>query len=166
MRVGIGHNECEYINEKGKISFSGVEIESDKIIEKDILVETIVESIYGACGLDELDIIDENKDYLSNINEYMRQNYFIVSNIDVNLYCYIDIDEYIPFIRVNIANSLGIEVSDISIKLKTSLSNKEKLIVKAICSIDNYRDFLYGNSPSLGCSGCPSINFDDDFEMF
>lgn len=151
MRIGFGTDIHKLVEGK-KLIIGNIEIDHFKGCsahsDGDVLIHAICDALLGALALRDIgyhfpDTSDENKDknssfFLVNIIKMIRNQGYEISNIDtvVNLQKP-KLSPYIQDIRNRLAEILSIDVSQISVKAKTSeflgfVGNEEGVSAEAI----------------------------------
>jgi 2-C-methyl-D-erythritol 2,4-cyclodiphosphate synthase len=100
---------------------------------------------------------------LKRVGELLEENHYIIENIDATIIAQNPkMRPYIDDMRKNVADALGIEITQVNIKATTEeglgfTGNLEGISSQAICMISSMRE-LAGYMPErdiLGCEGCP-----------
>ncbi len=140
-----------------KLFLGGIEIPSEKGLEghsdADVLLHAICDALLGAAALGDIGKHFPNTDerfrnissliLLEQTNELIQQNDFIVGNIDATIVA--ERPKLLPYIeemRKKIANTLSIEISQISIKATTSeklgfTGREEGIVAMAVALIQS-----------------------------
>lgn len=134
IRTGFGI-DIHQLEVNRKLILGGVEIPSEKGLkghsDADVLIHAICDAFLGAMALGDIGIFFPDTDaqykdisslvFLVKVKELLASNNFIISNIDSMLALEKPkIAAYIPEMKYNIANTLGIEVGQVSVKATTS----------------------------------------------
>ncbi len=132
-RIGHGY-DVHRLTEGRKLIIGGVEIGYEKGLlghsDADVLTHAIMDSLLGAAALGDIGkhFPDTDEKYkgadsielLKKTGEILKENGYEISNIDSTLIAQKPkIAPYIEQMRKNIANALGINVSDVSVKATT-----------------------------------------------
>lgn len=156
FRIGIGFDVHKFV-EGRKLFLGGIEIPSEKGLEghsdADVLLHAICDALLGAAALGDIGKHFPNTDerfrnissliLLEQTNELIQQNDFIVGNIDATIVA--ERPKLLPYIeemRKKIANTLSIEISQISIKATTSeklgfTGREEGIVAMAVALIQS-----------------------------
>ncbi len=133
IRIGHGYDVHKLV-EGRKLILGGVEIPHEKGLlghsDADVMTHAVMDAIVGALALGDIGKLfpdnDQNfKDIsslvlLSKVNDAMKERGFCVVNIDATILCEAPkLRGYIDEMRNNIANCLGVDVDDISVKATT-----------------------------------------------
>lgn len=136
-RIGIGY-DIHRLVEGRELIIGGVKITHEKGLlghsDADVLVHAIIDALLGAVALDDIGTLfpDTDPQYkdadsmllLRNVYKKVQQEGYSIGNIDSNIIAQSPkMMPYIPKMKEALANLLGLEPNDISIKAKT----KEKL---------------------------------------
>jgi len=158
MRVGFGYDVHQLVNGR-KLILGGVTIPSDKGLmgysDADALCHAIGDAILGSAALGDLGTYfpDTDERYagisslqlLNEINQLLAQKGYQISNIDATLV--LEKPKLLPYIsnmRKNVAESLSILESQVSVKATTSekigFVGQEKGIAAYACVLINRRE--------------------------
>ena len=136
-RIGIGY-DIHRLVEGRELIIGGVKITHEKGLlghsDADVLVHAIIDALLGAVALDDIGTLFPDTDpaykdadsmvLLRNVYRKVQNEGYSIGNIDSNIIAQSPkMMPYIPKMKEAIANLLGLEPNDISIKAKT----KEKL---------------------------------------
>ena len=158
MRIGHGYDVHRLV-EGRKFILGGVEISNDKGLlghsDADVLLHAISDSLLGAAALGDIGkhFPDSDEKYkganslvlLSSVAEILNQNGFFVVNIDATVIAQRPkLSPYIDLMRENIAATLCIEKSYVSVKATTEeglgfTGAGEGIAAHAVCLIDKIR---------------------------
>ena len=158
MRIGHGYDVHRLV-EGRKFILGGVEISNDKGLlghsDADVLLHAISDSLLGAAALGDIGkhFPDSDEKYkganslvlLSSVAEILKQNGFFVVNIDATVIAQRPkLSPYIDLMRENIAATLCIEKSYVSVKATTEeglgfTGAGEGIAAHAVCLIDKIR---------------------------
>lgn len=160
FRIGIGFDVHKF-SEGRKLILGGVEIPSEKGLEghsdADVLLHAICDALLGAAALGDIGKHFPNTDerfrnissliLLEKTNHLINQNNFFVGNIDATIVA--ERPKLLPYIdemRKKIANTLNIDVSQISIKATTSeklgFTGREEGIVAMAVALIYSKNFV------------------------
>lgn len=155
MRIGIGYDLHRLVHDR-KLIIGGVEIPYEKGLlghsDADVLIHAIIDAILGAAALGDIGkhFPDTDEKYKgANSIELLKYTYELIC---VNGYKIVNIDSniiiqspkmapYIDLMRKNIADSLKIDISAVSVKAKTnekvdSVGLGESVAAQAVCLIE------------------------------
>jgi len=133
MRVGLGYDVHRLV-ENRKLILGGVEIPFDKGLlghsDADVLLHAIMDSLFGACALGDIgthfpDTDNTFKDIssialLKETAKLIFEAGYIINNIDATIIAQKPkMLPYIPTMRENISNAMGIDINKINIKATT-----------------------------------------------
>ena len=153
-RVGMGYDVHKLVTGR-KLILGGVEIQHDLGLlghsDADVLLHAIKDAILGAAALGDIGrhFPDTDEAYkgissmvlLSKVKDLILKEGYKVNNIDATIAAQQPkIAPYIQQMNINIANTLGIDVSRINVKATTTeglgfVGNKEGMSAYAIASI-------------------------------
>jgi len=133
MRIGFGY-DVHRLSWERKLILGGVEVPFEKGLlghsDADVLLHAVCDALLGAAGLGDIGrhFPDTDPSYkgissiklLSDTNAFLKDNGFSIVNIDSTIVAQEPkLAEYIPQMIQNIANTLGVNTSQINIKAKT-----------------------------------------------
>ena len=133
MRIGMGY-DVHKLTEKRKLILGGVDIPYEKGLlghsDADVLIHAIMDAILGAASLGDIGkhFPDTDPAYegissiklMEHVAGLLRENGFEIGNIDATVIAQRPkLADYIPQMRQNMADALGIEVSQINVKATT-----------------------------------------------
>lgn len=188
MRIGMGY-DVHRLGEKRRLVIGGVDIPYERGLighsDADVLVHAIMDALLGAAALGDIgkhfpDTDSRYKDIssiklLEHVGELLAKNHWIIENIDATIIAQQPkMRPYIDQMNKNIADALGIEVSQVNVKATTEeglgfTGSGEGISSQAICMLSSESE-LCENSvlvatgdekeesiarPCEGCSGCP-----------
>lgn len=134
MRVGFGYDVHRLV-EGRKLVLGGIEIPFEKGLlghsDADVLVHGIMDALLGAAGLRDIgyhfpDNDEKYKDIpsiilLQSVKEKLDTEGFKIQNIDATIVAQEPkLSDFIPKMIANIANTLGINISQVNIKATTT----------------------------------------------
>lgn len=154
MRVGIGYDVHKLV-ENSDLIIGGVNIPHTMGLlghsDADVLVHAIIDAILGAAGLGDIgkhfpDTDDKYKgissiSLLEHTGKLLSANMFTIGNVDATIIAQAPkLLPYIPAMKINIANALGVNENLINIKATTEewlgfTGRKEGISSQAICMI-------------------------------
>ena len=133
MRIGMGY-DVHKLTEKRKLILGGVDIPYEKGLlghsDADVLIHAIMDAILGAAALGDIGkhFPDTDPAYegissiklMEHVAGLLCENGFEICNIDATVIAQRPkLAAYIPQMRQNMADALGIEVSQINVKATT-----------------------------------------------
>ena len=137
FRIGMGYDIHRLVEGRDLI-IGGIKITHEKGLlghsDADVLVHAIIDALLGAIALDDIGTIFPDTDpkykdadsmiLLKNVYKKIQEKHYSIINIDSNIIAQNPkMMPYIPKMKETLANSLNLNLTDISIKAKT----KEKL---------------------------------------
>ena len=192
MRIGTGY-DVHKLTEGRALVLGGVAIPYEKGLlghsDADVLTHAIMDALLGAAALGDIgtnfqDTDDKYKgisslSLLNEVRDMLLNNLYIVENIDATIIAQKPkLARYIQEMRANIANTLKIDISQVSIKATTEeglgfTGSGEGMAAQAVCLLENARNLDYGagnsgiydyesadavSTPGVSgksCTGCP-----------
>lgn len=133
MRIGHGYDVHRLVNGR-KLILGGVEIPYEKGLlghsDADVLTHAVMDSMLGACALGDIGqhFPDSDPQYkgadsielLRCVTDIVRENGYILSNLDVTVVAQAPkLMHFIPQMRQRLAETVGVDVSCISVKATT-----------------------------------------------
>ena len=181
MRIGMGYDVHRLVEDR-KMIMGGVEIPFEKGLlghsDADVLLHAIMDALLGAAALGDIGrhFPDTDEAYrgissirlLERVGELLEENLFFIENIDATIIAQMPkMRPYIEDMRQNIADALGISLSQVNVKATTEeglgfTGAGEGIAAQAICLLTipfqmNTQDAL-GESKSEGCTGGGCVN--------
>ncbi len=186
MRIGNGYDVHKLV-ENRKLILGGVEIPYEKGLlghsDADVLVHAIMDALLGAAALGDIGkhFPDSDPQYkgissmklLAHVRELLEQNGYLVGNIDSTIVAQAPkLAPFLPQMMENIADVLGIDVSQVNVKATTEerlgfTGSGEGIAAQAVCLLNSVRDELkfagfdydYSDAQMSGvtansCAGC------------
>ncbi len=177
MRVGIGYDVHRLVPDR-KLIIGGVEIPHELGLlghsDADVLLHAIMDAMLGACGKGDIGAhfpdTDEKFRGISSLKllEYTRdillEDGYVVSNLDATVIAQKPkMRPYISQMEENVANTLGIDLSQVNIKATTEeglgfTGTEEGISAQAICMLTNFYEgssLAYDSDAACRtCSGC------------
>ncbi|NMC56316.1 MAG: 2-C-methyl-D-erythritol 2,4-cyclodiphosphate synthase [Eubacteriaceae bacterium] len=158
MRIGIGY-DAHRLEKDRRLILGGVEIEHEKGLlghsDADVLVHAIMDALLGAAAMGDIgkhfpdtDIKYKDINSMSLLRQVYQmlatQGYKIVNIDSVIIAQKPKLAPHIEKMRENIANSLYMDISDISIKATTEenmgfTGREEGISAKAVCLIEKIK---------------------------
>lgn len=175
MRIGMGYDVHKLVEGRDLI-MGGVNIPYEKGLlghsDADVLLHAIMDALLGAAALGDIGkhFPDTDPAYkgissiklLVHVGNLLEENGFIIDNIDSTIIAQRPkMRPYIDTMRENIANALGIELSQINVKATTEeglgfTGSGEGISSQAICMLSSANDFIDRvGSQRVGCGDCP-----------
>lgn len=179
MRIGMGYDVHKLVEGRDLI-LGGVKIEYEKGLlghsDADVLLHAIMDALLGAAALGDIGkhFPDTDPQYkgissiklLQHVGELLNQNNYFIGNIDATIIAQAPkMRPHIDQMNKNIADALGIELSQINVKATTEeglgfTGAGEGISSQAICILNQPADFIEGmnylvNPEERGCSSCP-----------
>ena len=133
MRIGTGY-DVHRLEEGYRLIIGGVEIPYEKGLkghsDADVLVHAVMDALLGAAALGDIGKLfpDTDERYrgisslklLARVDEVLSENGFRVENIDATIIAQAPkMRPYIDKMRQNMADTLGIDLSQVSVKATT-----------------------------------------------
>ena len=181
MRVGMGYDVHKLV-ENRKLIIGGVDIPYEKGLlghsDADVLLHAMSEALLGAAALGDIGKHFPDTDekwkgadslkLLEQVGVMLEEKCLFIENIDATIIAQAPkMRPHIDTMRQNIADALGIDVSQINVKATTEeglgfTGSGEGISAQAICLLNSPIDFCtmeVGNeniakSSCEGCSGC------------
>ena len=176
MRVGTGYDVHRLV-EGRKLILGGVEIPWEKGLlghsDADVIVHAIMDALLGAAALGDIGqhFPDSDPAYegassialLRETGKILEENHYVIENIDSTIIAQRPkLMPYLAQMRENVAEALGLEVSQVSIKATTEeglgfTGNGEGIAAQAVCCLIPLMDLVSDDivmGPAGGCSGC------------
>ena len=173
MRIGMGYDVHKLVEDR-KLILGGVEIPYEKGLlghsDADVLLHAIMDALLGAAALGDIGkhFPDTDPQYkgissiklLMHVGKLLEENGFLIGNIDATIIA--QRPKMLPHImqmRENIAEALGIEVSQINVKATTEeglgfTGSGAGISSQAICLLESFADVIADDRMNAGCSGC------------
>lgn len=178
MRVGTGYDVHRLV-EGRKLILGGVEIPYEKGLlghsDADVLLHAVMDALLGAAALGDIGthFPDTDEAYkgissmqlLQKTGELVEAQLYVVENIDATIIAQEPkLASYIPRMKENIANVLGLEKDQVNVKATTEeglgfTGERQGISAQAVCCLDtavNYSYDVMGETAAKcqGCSGC------------
>ena len=174
MRVGLGYDVHKLVEGRDLI-LGGVTVPHTLGLlghsDADVLTHAIMDALLGAAALGDIGkhFPDTDPEYkgadsmklMARVKELLDENLFFIENIDATIIAQAPkMRPYIDTMRQNIANVLGIDISQVNVKATTEeglgfTGSKEGISSQAICLLstpEQASGVTYGNCGS--CGGC------------
>ena len=173
MRIGMGY-DVHKLTEDRKLIMGGVEIPHEKGLlghsDADVLVHAIMDALLGAAALGDIGkhFPDTDEKYkgissielLKHVGKLLEENMFFIENIDSTIIAQAPkMRPHIDTMRANIADALGIDVSQVNVKATTEeglgfTGAKEGISSQAICLLTTPMELHAREVEEKACSGC------------
>ncbi len=186
MRIGTGYDVHRLVENRALI-LGGVAIPYEKGLlghsDADVLLHAIMDALLGAAALGDIGKHFPDKDpaysgissmvLLKKVADLLSEEHYLVGNIDATIIAQQPkLASYIPEMRENIANALGIAKGQVNIKATTEeglgfTGTGEGIASQAVCLLESVGDYLRGggdvevyafdedgNRIGQGCAGC------------
>ena len=172
MRIGMGY-DVHRLTEDRKLIIGGVEIPYEKGLlghsDADVLLHAIMDALLGAAALGDIGkhFPDTDPAYkgissiklLKHVGELLEENLFLIENIDATIIAQAPkMRPYIDAMRQNIADALGIELSQVNVKATTEeglgfTGSGEGISSQAICLLTSPVNLSSEDVTARGCEG-------------
>lgn len=172
MRIGIGY-DVHRLAEGRKLIVGGVEISYEKGLlghsDADVLLHAIMDALLGAAALGDIGkhFPDTDPAYkgissiklLKHVGELLEENLFLIENIDATIIAQAPkMRPHIDAMRQNIADALGIELSQVNVKATTEeglgfTGSGEGISSQAICLLTSPVNLSSEDVTARGCEG-------------
>lgn len=175
MRIGQGYDVHRLV--KGReLVLGGVKVPYEKGLlghsDADVLIHAIMDALLGAAALGDIGkhFPDTDEAYkgissmklLRRVGEILAENGYLIENIDSTIIAQQPkLLNYRPRMEENIAEALGIEVNQVSVKATTEeglgfTGTGEGISAQAICLLSSVADYnVDDRTEKRSCSGCP-----------
>lgn len=180
MRIGMGY-DVHKLTENRELIIGGVTIPYEKGLlghsDADVLLHAIMDALLGAAALGDIGkhFPDTDPAYkgisslalLEKVGELLSENCFLIENIDATIIAQAPkMRPYIDTMRENIANTLGIDISQVNVKATTEeglgfTGTGEGISSQAICMLTSPRELYAQDVSEQGearCTGCPGCS--------
>lgn len=171
MRIGTGY-DVHRLTEDRLLILGGVTIPYEKGLlghsDADVLVHAIMDALLGAAALGDIGkhFPDNDPAYkgissmklLGHVRGLLEQNGYLVGNIDSTIVAQAPkLASFLPQMTENIAEVLGIDASQVSVKATTEeklgfTGSGEGIAAQAVCLLNSVRDELKYASFDYDCS--------------
>ncbi len=178
MRIGTGY-DVHRLTEGRELILGGVVIPFEKGLlghsDADVLVHAIMDALLGAAAMGDIGrhFPDSDPAYegisslklLKRTGELLEEKLYIIGNIDATIIAQRPkLAQYIPAMRDNIAETLGIEPDRVNVKATTEeglgfTGEGLGIAAQAVCLLENVADMTMNAAPSCaGCAGCGRVS--------
>ncbi len=178
MRIGMGYDVHRLVQGRDLI-IGGVKIPFEKGLlghsDADVLLHAIMDALLGAASLGDIGkhFPDTDEAYrgisslklLERVGGLLEEGCFFIENIDATIIAQKPkMRPYIDRMRKNIADTLGIDISQVNIKATTEeglgfTGREEGISAQAICLLTSpvqyYTEDVTRQGACAGCAGCP-----------
>ncbi len=177
MRIGQGYDVHRLV-EGRKLILGGVEIPYEKGLlghsDADVLLHAVMDALLGAAALgdigqhfpdsDERDKGISSVELLKEVGKILQENGYLIENIDSTVIAQRPkLLPYRPQMAKNIADALGIEPDQVSVKATTEeglgfTGAGEGISAQAIALLSSVADYALEDRVGVisgGCGGCP-----------
>ena len=180
MRIGQGYDVHRLVRGR-ELVLGGVKVPYEKGLsghsDADVLIHAIMDALLGAAALGDIGkhFPDTDEAYkgissmklLRRVGEILAENGYLVENIDSTIIAeQPKLLHYRHGMEENIAEALGIEVDQVSVKATTEeglgfTGTGEGIAAQAVCLLSSVADYNIDDRTEKGnCSGCPGCNRD------
>ena len=174
MRIGMGYDVHKLVQDRDLI-MGGVKIPYEKGLlghsDADVLVHAIMDALLGAAALGDIGkhFPDTDPKYkgissitlLEHVGALLEENCFFIENIDATIIAQAPkMRPHIDTMRANIANALGVDISQVNVKATTEeglgfTGTGEGISSQAICLLTSPRSMANMEmSEERNCSAC------------
>ena len=178
MRIGTGY-DVHRLTEGRPLILGGVTVPYDKGLaghsDADVLLHAIMDALLGAAALGDIGLHFPDTDpayegvdsrvLLRKVGTLIAEQCYVISNIDATVIAQRPkLRDYINDMRGNIAEDLGLDISQVSVKATTEeglgfTGAGEGISAQAVCLLEPmvpYTEVAYGGGCAgcAGCSGC------------
>ena len=178
LRIGMGYDVHRLVQGRDLI-IGGVNIPHEKGLlghsDADVLLHAIMDALLGASSLGDIgkhfpDTDDSYKGIssvklLEHVGKLLEEHCFFIENIDATIVAQKPkMRPHIDLMRKNIADTLGIDISQVNVKATTEeglgfTGTEEGISAQAIClltsPIQYYEKEVSSQGGCGGCTGCP-----------
>ena len=177
MRVGTGY-DGHHLVERRKLILGGVECPYEKVLlvhsDADVLVHAVMDALLGAAALGDIGLHFPDSDpaykgadslqLARRVSEILAENGYLIENVDSTVIAQAPkLRPYIDQMRENIADALGLDISQVSVKATTEehlgfTGRGEGISAQASALITSPRDLIARDVALTegGCAGCPA----------
>ena len=175
MRVGMGYDVHRLVEDRDLI-IGGVKIDYEKGLlghsDADVLLHAISDALLGAAALGDIGkhFPDTDEKYkgisslilLNYVGDLLEEEGFIINNIDATIIAQAPkMRPHIDAMRKNIADTLGLDISQVNVKATTEeglgfTGSGEGISSQAVCLISEANELTsYAVTPDCStCGGC------------
>lgn len=154
MRIGHGYDVHKLVPNR-KCIIGGVDIPHETGLlghsDADVLLHAVMDALLGACALGDIGHLFPDNDpkfkdadslaLLREVGKHLSDNGWMLGNLDATVLAQAPkLAPHIPAMRENIANALGVSVSQISVKATTEeglgfTGSREGIAAHAVCLV-------------------------------
>ncbi len=183
MRIGTGY-DVHRLTEGRELILGGVKIPYEKGLlghsDADVLLHAVMDALLGAAALGDIGLHFPDTDpayegisslkLLEKVGDLLLENRYLIENIDATVIAQAPkLRPYIDRMRENIAETLDIDVAQVSVKATTEeglgfTGTGEGISAQAVCLLASpselvSRSYEFESGQKVGgcagCSGCP-----------
>ena len=177
MRIGFGYDVHRLVEGRALV-LGGVVIPFEKGLlghsDADVIVHAIMDALLGAAALGDIGqhFPDTDPAYegassielLRQVGRILEEQNYTIENIDSTIIAQRPkLMPYLPQMRQNVAEALGLEIGQVSIKATTEeklgfTGSGEGISAQAVCCLVPLMDLVTDDivmGPAGGCPGCP-----------
>ncbi|MCD7980861.1 MAG: 2-C-methyl-D-erythritol 2,4-cyclodiphosphate synthase [Clostridiales bacterium] len=177
MRIGMGY-DVHQLTENRRLILGGVEIPHALGLlghsDADVLLHAVMDALLGAAALGDIGkhFPDTDERYrgisslrlLAQVRELLQRERYVIENIDATVIAQRPkLRPYIAQMERNIADTLGIDKSQVNVKATTEehlgfTGREEGIAANAICLLSTiYESSVAVADSRAGCAGCPGM---------
>lgn len=173
MRIGMGYDVHRFA-EGRRLIIGGVDIPYEKGLlghsDADVLLHAISDALLGAAALGDIGkhFPDTDPEYegadslklLEKVGQLLEEHNYFIENIDATIIAQQPkMRPHIDKMRENIADALGIEISQVNVKATTEeglgfTGKLEGISSQAVCMLISPSNLVAEDVMSRGCEGC------------
>lgn len=175
MRIGMGYDVHRLV-ENRELVIGGVKLPYEKGLlghsDADVLLHAVMDALLGAAALGDIGkhFPDSDPAYkgissvklLEKVGALLEEHHFLIENIDATIIAQAPkMRPYIDLMRENIAEALGISVSQVNVKATTEeglgfTGQGEGISSQAVCMLTSPYDLMAQQvqGDCGGCGGC------------
>lgn len=173
MRIGMGY-DVHRLTEGRALILGGVNIPYEKGLlghsDADVLLHAVMDALLGAAALGDIGkhFPDTDEAYrgissitlLKQVGKLLEENLYFIENIDATIIAQAPkMRPYIDTMRQNMADALGIDVSQINVKATTEeglgfTGNGQGISAQAVCMLASPVGLGSIDVTASGCAGC------------
>ncbi|MCD7805899.1 MAG: 2-C-methyl-D-erythritol 2,4-cyclodiphosphate synthase [Lachnospiraceae bacterium] len=181
MRIGMGYDVHRLVEGRDLI-IGGVTIPYEKGLlghsDADVLLHAVMDALLGAAALGDIGLHFPDTDpayqgvsslkLLERVGEMLSEQLFFVENIDATIIAQAPkMRPYIHRMRANIADTLGIDISQVNVKATTEeglgfTGSGEGISAQAVCMLTSPAEMasvdVMAQSRCQGCAGCGAVS--------
>ncbi len=178
MRIGTGY-DVHRLTENRKLILGGVEIPWEKGLlghsDADVLLHAIMDALLGAAALGDIGKLFPDSDdrykgissvkLMEAVRDVLEEHHFLIENVDATVIAQAPkLRPYIDEMRENIAQALGVDISQVSVKATTEeglgfTGSGEGIAAQAVALLSSPMDLgsspVYPEQSVPPCQSCP-----------